>query len=85
MKKVLAILVLVVLAVSLSACSIGNNSLVDFKFNFNEAIISLPDGNIVSGKIQSWNDYEDSDVIQIKIDGVVYVTHYMNVVLIRYE
>ena len=85
MKKVLAVLVLVVLAISLSACSIGNHAMVDFKHNFEEAVIALPDGNVVSGRVQSWKDYEDSDCVQIKIDGVVYLTHYVNATLIRYE
>ena len=31
-----------------------------------------------------WVDYEDSDVIQIVAsDGTVYLTHYMNVLMVR--
>lgn len=85
MKKILFILMVALLMLSLTACSIGNHSLVDFKHNFDRAVIALPDGTVVSGAVQSWNDYEDSDCVQIKIDGVVYLTHYINATLIRNE
>lgn len=68
-----------------SFTGIGNREFVDFKHDFDEAVIAMPDGRIISGEIQSWNDYHDSDVVQVKIDGIVYVTHYTNVTLIRYE
>lgn len=85
MKKIFVILMLVVLLFSATACSVGNHSFIDLKHNFDEAVITLPDGTIVSGAVQSWTDYEDSDCVQIKIDGVVYLTHYHNATLIRYE
>ena len=46
-------------------------------------IIRLPDGEIVDGKVSSWLDYNDSDVVQINIDGKTYLTHYANVCLIH--
>lgn len=64
----------------LSGC---NMQVVDLKYNFNYAQISMPDGSCVEGEVQSWVDYEDSDVVQLKIDGVTYLTHYTNVVLMN--
>ena len=84
-KKILIIVLLVAIVIGCSACSIGNHSLIDMKHNFDEVIIQLPNGQIVEGKIQSWNDYEDSDCVQVKVNGTVYVTHYINCTLIRYE
>lgn len=56
---------------------------VDLKYNFNYAQIRMPDGSCIEGEVQSWVDYEDSDVVQLKIDGVTYLTHYTNVVLMN--
>ncbi len=60
----------------------GNRSLLDTKNRFDYAIISLPNGEVVEGKVSSWLDYSDSDVVQITIDGKTYLTSYMNACLI---
>ena len=60
----------------------GNRQLVDLKNRFNYAIIRLPNGEVVEGRVTSWLDYDDSDVVQIKIEGRTYLTHYSNVCLI---
>ena len=60
----------------------GNRSLVDTKYRFDRAIIRLPNGEVVEGRISSWLDYDDSDAVQITIDGKTYLTHYSNVCLI---
>jgi len=54
----------------------------DTTYSFDSAIVRLPNGNIVEGEVESWRDYENSDQIQIKIDGVTYLVHSNNVVLI---
>ncbi|MBQ3424326.1 MAG: hypothetical protein IJH38_03915 [Clostridia bacterium] len=61
----------------------GNRRLIDTKFRFDRAIIRMPDGEVVSGKISSWLDFSDSDVVQITMDGKTYLTHYANVVMIQ--
>lgn len=60
----------------------GNRQLLDTKYHFDRAIISLPNGEIVEGRISSWLDFADSDVVQVKIDGKTYLTSYVNVCLI---
>lgn len=80
MKKKLALIASsIALAVSLSGC---NKQVVDLTLSYNRAIISLPNGEVVDGKVQSWTDYEDGDQIQVKIDGVTYLVHASQVVLI---
>ena len=80
MKKKLALIVsAIALAMSLSGC---NKQIVDVTFSYERAIISLPNGEVVDGKVQSWTDYEDGDQIQVKIDGVTYLVHASQVVLI---
>ena len=61
---------------------IWNKQLVDLTYTYDYAVILMPDGSIVKGKVQSWIDFEDGDQIQVRIDGKTYLTHSMNVVLI---
>ena len=81
MKKILCVVVASVLFGGLlTGC---NMQLVDTTFSYDTAQIQMPDGTVVSGKIDSWRDYEDGDQLQIVIDGVTYLTHAENVVLIK--
>lgn len=61
----------------------GNKQMFDMTYNFNKVMIALPDGRVVSGKLSSWRDYENSDQIQVVVDGDTYLTHISNVVLIQ--
>lgn len=80
MKKVLifALLIATLLVVFVSC----NRSIIDTTYSFERAVISLPNGEIVSGPVDSWADYENSDMIQVEIYGKTYLTHISNVVLI---
>lgn len=79
MKKILSIMLAMIMTVSLIGC--GNQQLFDATYTFDYAIIELPNGEIVEGKVDTWNDYE-GEQLQIKIDGVTYLTHSENVVMI---
>ena len=79
MKKIIFAIVLFAVVVTLSGC---NRSVFDTHFAFDEAIISMPDGTVISGSVSNWHDYEDGDQLQVTIDGVTYLTHASNVVLI---
>ena len=70
------------IGVTVTAYAWGNRSWFDTTYSFDRVQIAMPDGSVVEGKVQSWQDYENSDVVQVKVDGKVYLTHYMNVVLI---
>lgn len=80
MKKIIGVLLFVIFAVFLTGC--GNRQIFDTTYTFDYATIYSPSGEVVAqGKVQSWNDYENGDQLQVKIDGVVYLTHASNVVL----
>lgn len=64
---------------SLAGC--GNRQVFDTTFTFDKAIIELPNGEVVSGEVQSWKDYE-GDQLQVKVGGKTYLVHSSNVVLI---
>ena len=87
MKKKLGflILILIVAVLTLSSCTIGNRSIgLDTKQSFDEAYIYGLDGSLVAhGTISSWRDFSESDVIQITSGDKTYLTHYVNVIMIR--
>ena len=89
MKKKIIIAVIILLVLVIAACAIyweathGNRRLIDTSNRFDRAIIQLPGGEVVEGKISSWLDFSDSDVVQITMDGKTYLTHYSNVCLIN--
>lgn len=59
-----------------------NAQVIDTTLSYERAIINLQDGTVVEGKVESWCDYENSDMIQVKIGNTTYFTHISNVVLI---
>ena len=87
-KTKVIIAIVVILALVLTGVIIywevthGNRRLIDTKNRFDRAIIALPGGEVVEGKISSWLDFTNSDVVQVTINGKTYLTHYANVCLI---
>ena len=79
MKKLTALLLVLVLLLALTGC---NKQMVDLTYSYERAILSLPNGEIVEGKVSSWTDFEDGDQIQVRIDGKTYLVHSSNIVLI---
>ena len=49
---------------------------------FTYAYVVLGGQEIARGSITQWRDYDNSDVVQVLINGKFYLTHYTNVVLI---
>ena len=81
MKK--KILVTVGLMLSIGLLMTGcNKQAFDTTYSYERAILYLPNGEVIEGKVQSWTDYEDGDQIQVKIGGKQYLVHSSNVVLI---
>ncbi len=91
MKKIVvaftALILMMIVAVFLvssmeDAHAWGNQSWFDTTYSFERVQIAMPDGSYIEGSVESWQDYESSDVVQVEVGGKVYLTHYMNVVLI---
>lgn len=75
-------LIFATLAITTMLCATGcNKQIIDLTYKYNKAIISLPNGEVVEGKVTSWTDYEDGDQIQLKINGTTYLVHSEDVVL----
>ncbi len=79
-KKISLLLTIIALATLLTGC---NRQIIDLTYSYNYAYISLPNGECVEGKIQSWTDYEDGDQLQVKIDGKTYLTDTTRCVLVN--
>ena len=82
MKKIIALLLAVIVLLSVCLLAGCNKQLVDLTYSYEYAIIALPNGEVVEGKVSSWTDYEDGDQLQIRINGKTYLVHSSNVVLI---
>jgi len=81
MKRIIAIMLIVLLSLSLASC---NYTMFDTKYNFEYAIIKLPNGEIVEGEVYRWVDY-DGEQLQITFkDGNTYLTCSINAVLMEH-
>ena len=78
MKK---LIVIILITVALTGC---NKQVIDLNYRFDRAIIQLPNGEVVEGKLNSWRDYE-GEQLQVNIDGTMYLVSSYNCVLIREE
>ena len=79
MKKLTALASALVLVLALTGC---NKQMVDLTYSYERAILSLPNGEVIEGKVSSWTDFEDGDQIQVRSDGKTYLVHSSNIVLI---
>lgn len=87
MKKVITFIITLLAVMGITAAAIValcgfNYSIFDTTYDFDKAMIVLPNGEVVIGEVDSWTDFEDGDQIQVKINGITYLTHATNVVLI---
>ena len=81
--RVIAMVIVALLLIGMLVMFVGcNQSILDTTWSFERAIIFLPNGEKLEGKVTSWKDFENSDMIQVTIEGKTYLTHSSNVVLI---
>ena len=82
-KQLVLIIFLAMILISCTGCH--NSQFVDNTCHYDQAIIYLPNGEIVEGRVSSWTSWTsfgDGGAVQIKIDGKTYLTHLCNVCLI---
>ena len=89
MKRILTIVISIIMVILLVLTCVRsiygfNFQLFDTTWHFDEVQIAMPNGEVISGKVDTWKDYEDSDMVQVVVDDVSYYTHGSNVVLIKY-
>lgn len=79
-KRIALAALLVIMVFALCAC--GNRDMWDTVHTFDRVIVQLADGSVIEGKCQNWRDYENSDMMQVKVDGKTYLVHSTNCTLI---
>lgn len=81
-KKTVIIATLALMLATIGLLAGCNKQVIDLTYSYERAILCLPNGEIIDGKVQSWKDFEDGDQIQVKIDGKQYLVHSEDIVLI---
>ena len=79
-KRVALIIFLAMILISCTGCH--NTQFIEMTCLYDRAIVYLPNGEIVEGRVSSQTDFSDGDSIQVKINGKTYLTHICNVCLI---
>ena len=83
-KMVALILLLILMAIMAIVLSSCNKSPVDIVNQFDYALVSLGNGEILTIEIKSWTDYEDGEQLQLwSSDNKVYLVSSNNTILIR--
>lgn len=87
MKKILIVVMLIVLLFVFAGCENAHktgNRITGGKDvqTFTGCYIVLGGHEIVRGSVTQWRDYDNSDTVQVLVNGKYYLTHYTNVVLV---
>ena len=85
MKKLAIVVIAVIMLFVLSGCEekTGNRIVAGSDVQtFNYAYVYLDGNKIAEGGVMQWRDYDDSDVVQVLMNGKYYLTHYSNVILV---
>ncbi len=82
-KAIVLCAILLVAIFVLCSCAVGNRGIgFDTKQTFRYANVYL-DGEWQDVAVKSWRDFENSDSVQIEIDGNTFYTHLSNVILME--
>ena len=64
MKKIAIVVLIIALCLTLTACQIGNRKIgFDTTQTFRWAIIQMGNGELIEGPVDSWRDFDESDVV----------------------
>ncbi len=80
MKKLLLIIALVFSLLTLYGC---NKDVFDTVYEYDYALIALPDGSCIKVDVAQWCDYEGDQLQVTSTDGTVYLVHSSNCVLVN--
>lgn len=78
MKKIIIALLLLIICIGMTSC---NYEPINLQYNYNYAIIQLPNGEVIEGRLEAWSDHE-GEQLDVKINGICYLASSYNCVLI---
>ena len=76
------VVVVVIMGFGMWGLLFGNRQIFDTHQRFDHAIVLLPSGEVITGPVDSWTDFEDGDQIQVTVRGVTYLVHSSNCALV---
>lgn len=79
MKRIICLIICIVLMLCVTAC--GAEGPVSSSSGNKRAVIRMPDGVLVEGKVDRWYPYQ-CGLVEVEINGTTFTTHGANVVLI---
>ena len=85
MKKIFALVLALILTFGIATTALANVGWFDFNYDFRYVTLRLDNGHIIKAIYEKWWDFDNSDMIQVQINGNVYLTHISNVVLSKDE
>lgn len=83
MRKVIAAILVLMVALVLIGCNYSGYNFYDNDYHFNRAMISMPDGTILNVQIAKWSDAEGEQLTITAKDGTRYLVSSYNCVLIE--
>lgn len=75
--------VLMLFVMNLTGCSYRGYDIIDTNYHFDRAIIELPNGEVVEGKVKTWADAKGEQLTVTFEDGSRYLVNSVNCVLIE--
>lgn len=81
MHKLFVVFVTLLIMCILTSCNYG---IMDMKYQYDYAIIQLPNGTVIEGKIIQWRDYEGEQLQLVLEDGNTYLVNSFYTTLISY-
>lgn len=67
-------------------CNYSGYDFVDNNYHFDYAYISMPDGSVIEGEVQSWSDAEDGEQLTVTLtNGDRYLCSSYNCVLVEHN
>jgi len=80
MKKILLTIILL-FTILLAGC---NYDLLDVKYDFDYAMIKMPDGTVKTIELKSWADSDDGEQLTLTDkDGNIYLVNSVNCILVK--
>ena len=83
MRKVIAAILVLLVALVLIGCNYSGYNFIDTQYHFNRAMISMPDGTILNVQIAKWSDADGEQLTITAKDGTRYLVSSYNCVLIE--
>lgn len=80
MRRFLMFALLAAMMLILAGCS--NYQVFDTKWNYDTALIRMPDGEVLEVDVKGWSDSEGEQLTITAMDGSVYMVSSLNCILI---